>query len=231
MTIGHTGLSVQPTIISAAIKAGVKRFIPSEFGGDTTNPKSRAIPYFKDKVQGQELLTQEVAKNGGKGLSYSLVITGPFLDWGLKVGFGLNLNGKSVTIVDDGKKAASHTTVEAIGKAVAGVLQHPDETKNRAVYVQSVSVSQEKLLALSKQVKGADGWDIKTISAEESVAKGWAELKKPEPNHLVAFTSFIEAAIWSDGYGSRFEKLDNGLLGVPQLDDEELLQLIKSLAE
>jgi hypothetical protein len=43
-------VSIQPRLIDAAIEAGVKRFIPSEFGADTLNEKSRLLPVYPGKV-------------------------------------------------------------------------------------------------------------------------------------------------------------------------------------
>jgi uncharacterized protein YbjT (DUF2867 family) len=50
--LGDTAEAVtaQRVLIKAAVAAGVKRFIPSEFGSDTTNRRVRSFPFFKQKV-------------------------------------------------------------------------------------------------------------------------------------------------------------------------------------
>lgn len=76
-------VAAQRNLIEAAITAGVKRFLPSEFGSDTTNAHVRSLPFFEAKVAHQALLEQAALNN--PAFSYSLLITGPFLDWGLSV--------------------------------------------------------------------------------------------------------------------------------------------------
>jgi uncharacterized protein YbjT (DUF2867 family) len=64
-------------IIDAAAKAGVKYFMPSEFGYDTTDPKVvELLPLFKDKAQVVEKLRSHESTMGWTGL-----MTGMFFDW------------------------------------------------------------------------------------------------------------------------------------------------------
>jgi hypothetical protein len=76
--VGNEGFADQAKIIDAAIAAGVKRFIPSEFGSDTANPTVREIvPVFNGKKQVVDYLkTKESAT-----FSWTAFITGPFFDW------------------------------------------------------------------------------------------------------------------------------------------------------
>ena len=77
-TIATAGVALQKTFIDAAIKAGVKRFVPSEFGGDTLNEKAVAVipQYFKAKVETVEhLKTKEK-----EGLTWTAFVTGPIFD-------------------------------------------------------------------------------------------------------------------------------------------------------
>jgi uncharacterized protein YbjT (DUF2867 family) len=76
--VGNAGFAGQTAIIDAAVAAGVKRFIPSEFGSDTANDKVRAIvPIFNGKKQVVDYLK---TKESGD-FSWTALITGPFLDW------------------------------------------------------------------------------------------------------------------------------------------------------
>lgn len=96
-TLGDTAgaVAAQEALIHASIAVGVKRFIPSEFGSDTMNPRVRSFPFFADKLRHQEMLKQTAEANP-TSFSYSIVITGPFLDWGLSVvPFILNVGAES----------------------------------------------------------------------------------------------------------------------------------------
>lgn len=41
----------------------------------------------------------------------------------------------------------------------------------------------------------------------------------------------MRTAVWGEGYGGRFEKLDNELLGIEGLSDAEVQDLVSSLAK
>ena len=42
-------------------------------------------------------------------------------------------------------------TLSAVRQSVVGILTHPEETKNKAVYLQSITISQNKLLDLVEE--------------------------------------------------------------------------------
>ena len=77
-TIATSGAGQQKAIIDAAIKAGVKRFVPSEFGSDTRNEKAMAIlpQYFKGKAETVEYLKEKEKE----GMTWAAFVTGPFFD-------------------------------------------------------------------------------------------------------------------------------------------------------
>lgn len=65
-------------VIDAAIKAGVKRVIPGEFGSDTTKKELvDAVPIFATKVE----VVKYLQSKEDTGLSWSAIITGGFFDW------------------------------------------------------------------------------------------------------------------------------------------------------
>ena len=70
-------VSKEELIVDAAIKAGVKYYIPSEFGHDTTDPKVlELLPIFKAKTEITKKLVSHEAKMG-----WTAIVTGLFLDW------------------------------------------------------------------------------------------------------------------------------------------------------
>ena len=87
-------VQAQESLLEASLAADVKRFVPSEFGSDTTNRHVRSYPFFKAKLEHQRRLRQ--AARADRDFSYSLLITGPFLDWGLsKVPFIINIGART----------------------------------------------------------------------------------------------------------------------------------------
>ncbi|KAH8160475.1 hypothetical protein CIB48_g7773 [Xylaria polymorpha] len=218
-TLGVAGLSKQLNLVEAAVKANVKRFLPSEFGSDTTNAKNAALPVFADKVAIHKALAKEAAN--GK-ISYTSVITGPFFDWCLKAGLILNIGEKSIALYDGGERYFSATTLESVGKAVVGVLKNPEETKNRAVYVQDVALTQKQIRTIAEKVTGT-AWQAKEVSvANEVLPAAFAELKKENPDPHKFAIPMIIGSIFGEGHGSHFQKLDNELLGLKQFTDAEV---------
>ena len=76
-TISAMGTGVQAQIIDAAVKAGVKRFLPAEFGADSEDPRLyELLPMFKGKRD----VIEQLKRTEGQ-MSWTGVATGPFFDW------------------------------------------------------------------------------------------------------------------------------------------------------
>ncbi|CAI7657396.1 unnamed protein product [Penicillium glandicola] len=219
LNVGAVPKSTHLRLVDAAVAAGVKRFIPSEYGCDTTSPLTSKLPVFADKVSIAEYL-QSVAQTSG--LSYSLLITGPFLDWGLEKGFVLNLAGPAA-LYDGGERVFSSTTLSGIGKGVVGIINNLEVTKNTTIYINEARVSQKKLLELSG--KSIETTIVQTADLER---EAFEELAKPNPNPALFAGKFILRALFGEGYGSLFdsEKVYNDLFGLRILSEEELRGII-----
>lgn len=227
-TIASGAVATQLLLVEAAAKARVKRFIPSEFGTNTQNEKRRALPVSKGKVAIQDALKNEAASGG---MTYTNICSGPFLDWGITAGFLMNLKEKKIDLFDGGDRVFSSTSLPTIGKAVAGVLTLPEQTKNRAVYVQDTATTLQKLAAFAKKATGAEGWTERVVPIDELLERAWTELKKEKPNPDNFVFNFIRVSIWGEGYGCHFEKLDNELLGIAEMSDAEVQEMVNGLAK
>ncbi|KAI2616797.1 NAD(P)-binding protein [Hypoxylon sp. NC1633] len=218
-TIGGTGLLKQLPLLDAAVKAGVKRFIPSEFGSDTFHEKTSRLPGYHEKVVVREAINKAVAESN---LTWSAVLCGPFLDWCIALNFLANAKERTIDLPDGGNSKYSVSTLETVGKAVVGVLKNPEQTENRVLYVQNAAITQKELLAMLKKAVGADGWKETVTSVEDQVQKGYEEAKKDKPDFLTLLLSAVLPAIFGEGYGGHFKKLDNDLLGIKQFSDAEI---------
>ncbi|KAJ5919380.1 oxidoreductase CipA [Penicillium verhagenii] len=220
LNVGAVPVEIHLRLIEAAQKAGVQRFLPSEFGSDTAHPLTSKLPVFGDKItiinRLKEITTQESV------FTYTAVINGPFFDWGLKHSFILNLTGPSTPVYDGGDTVFSTTTLAGVGRAVAGVLEHPTETKNRYVYVSQADVTQNKLLALSG--KTIEREEISTADLEK---QAFEAVKQSPPDFHTFAVNLIRRSIFDSNYGPGFAKTDNELLGVPKFSEAEVLDLVK----
>ncbi|KAI0161451.1 NAD(P)-binding protein [Xylariaceae sp. FL1272] len=217
-TLGSMALSKQLKLVQAAINAKVGRFIPSEFGSDTSHPKTSKLPVFADKIVVANVLAEEAEKGS---ITYTLIRNGPFFDWAMKAGLLLNIPEKSVALYDGGDRLFSTTTLETIGKAVVGVLKNPEATKNRGIYIQDTAVTTNQLHAWAEKATGAS-WSTKVVSVENDIlAPAWAEVKSENPDLRRVAIPFIITSIWGQGYGGYFEKVDNELLGLKEMTEAE----------
>lgn len=230
-TVGHEGIPGQQILIEAAVAASVKRFIPSEFGSDIVNPKNRSLlqsPFFKSKNRIYEQLRQASADNSS--FTYTSVCCGPFLDWGLEMNFLLNWKESKPKLFDGGNSVFSTTSLDSIGQAVVGVLNHPEETKNRAVYIKDVDISQKRLLEIAKKVDPAKKWEepthIDTADLERSSNEGLAK----GDTSMQVMTGYIMRVIFGPPeYGSFFQRTDNELLGLKGKQEEDVETILRKL--
>ncbi|KAK8139027.1 NAD(P)-binding protein [Apiospora sp. TS-2023a] len=231
-TLASLALEKQLLLVEAASKAGVQRFIPSDFGSNTVHEKTSKLPSYGHKISVQEALKREAAKGEGGSMTYTIVINGPFFDWAVRVGWLANLKKHEINLWDGGDRVFSTTTLAGVGRAVAGVLKHPAETRNRAVFVQEAALSARDLARYAKQATGAEqgSWKEHQPSIDELVNAGWAELKKEQPNPDNWVMNFITAAVFGEGYGAHFEKNDNELLGVKEMSEDEVVAMLKKVA-
>lgn len=218
-----TPLDAQKRFIDAAIAAGVKRFVPSEFGCDLDNKLARTLPVFSPKIEIQSYLKEKAESTP---LTYTFAYSGPFLDWGLEHQIVLKTVDSKPRLFDGGNTVFSTSTLDTVGKAVLAILSKPEETKNREVRFQSTAISQNALLALAKEIAPQRDWQPEVVKvddvvrvADERLAKGLLDAE--------TFIPYLFRAIHDPRYGPKFETLDNEWLGLKQLTDAEIKDIVK----
>jgi len=221
--LASVAIASQTKLIDAAVEAGVKRFMPSEFGADTFNEKGRKLPVYRAKIAVTDYL-QEMAKEGK--IEWTAVLGGPFLDWGLKGGlFGFTFAEKKATLFDQGKNHVSTTALSDYGQAVVGILEHPSETRNKPIYVQSTCTTQLELLEIIEKQAGASYEKIEASTAEME-QQAFDKMKKGD---MSGMRGFLTRAIFGEGYGCDFRgRVSNELVGVHELDQGGLEGLVKN---
>jgi uncharacterized protein YbjT (DUF2867 family) len=225
-TIAAPALDTQLLLIDAAIAAGVTRFLPSEFGSDLGNPKGHVLPVFAGKVKTEEYLKTKAAAN--PGFSYTLVRNGAFLDWGLQVGFIFDLASATPKIWNGGDKLFSTTSLATVGRAVAAVLKKPEETKNRAVLVQDLALSQNQILEIANKVDPETKREPLRLSTEDVLKTCYERLGQGKFDEET-FVPMIFSAIWGEGYGGHFVENDDAVLGIEQRDLGYVEELVKAV--
>ncbi|RAO69769.1 uncharacterized protein BHQ10_005781 [Talaromyces amestolkiae] len=221
-TVGEKGIIVQKLLIDAAITAGVKRFLPSNFGSNMSNPNSRKLPVFKGKVIIEDYL---VEKSKTTDLTYTLVYNGGFTDFAIKNKVIMNFSEYKPTIFNGGDSKFSCTSLPTVGDAVVGVLSHPAETENRAVYVSESFISQNQLLSLAKSIAPNKPWA--PVDADLNVVFAGALERLAQGQHdMPTVIPILLKSILDNEYGSNFAENDNELLGIKEKGDEFLIELL-----
>lgn len=222
---GTMAVGTQDVQIEAAVAAGVGRFIPSEFGTNSEGltPELQAILGVKGTII--DSLKARAAESGGK-FTWTALSTSSFFEFGFDHPvFGIDIPGRKATIYDSGNEPTTPTTMPQIGRAVAAILQRPDETANTYLAVTSFVTSQNELLRLVEEevtAANADGkpvkFDVTRVSAKDTAEAGRKSLAAG--NVFGAFYDLLAAFNYEDGANraTTAEQSANKLLGLEEED-------------
>lgn len=201
----------------AAAEAGVKRFIPADFGScDSSSPRAlELIPLYRAKQKVRQYL--QLLASAGR-LSWTSLVCGHFLDYGLRSGLlQFDLENRKALIYDGGNVKFSATTLPTIGLAVVRVLQEEEESRNRMLYIQSVCVSQNEVLASLGLLSG-EKWQAKHVSSDAYIKETQAKLEH-DPDDGEEWENMVSVLGIVDANWEKKDDFANKLLG---LDKEEL---------
>ena len=225
VTFAGSNSDLQIRLADAAAQAGVKRFMPADFGScDSSSPRALdLVPIYRAKQKVRQHLQHLVTS--GSGLSWTSLVCGHFFDYGLKSGLlGFDLNAHQARIFDGGDVKWSTTIIGRIGAAVVRVLQCEDETKNRMLYIQSFCISQNDALKSLERITGRD-WQVTHMESEKSIREIKGTLDK-DPLNDDALEEMVSVLGLVDSNWEAKDDFANPLLG---LEVEDLDQVIKTV--
>lgn len=189
--LGSPGLAdAQLALIDAAAEAGVKRFIPSEFGHNTGNKKIvDLVPIFGGKRKFVERIQSH------SSLTWTAVITGLFFDWGFKRGTIVDVKNGTATVWDNGDVPFSTTNLHIIGQTLVKILTDSaayEDSKNQYVYLASHTTTLNEVIAATEKVTGKKV-EVTKIDGAQRVAEGKKKLAKGDfagIRYLIAGVAF-----------------------------------------
>ncbi|KAF7533991.1 hypothetical protein G7054_g6607 [Neopestalotiopsis clavispora] len=215
--IATAAVAEQIALVDAAVAAGVKRFLPSEFGVNTRTLDSEdaITSILGTKTRVNDHLVQKSSES--ENFSWTSVVTGSFFDWSLDMGtYGLNKATKTATIYDSGDARIHVSNVPFIAKAVAAVLRRPQETKNRYVAIASGYTSQNKLLQRAEKTTGQT-WTVERVATADMHKAGREAVGRGD--YGAAFVPLLLSHLFSDDGGLHVTtENDNELLGLSEED-------------
>jgi nucleoside-diphosphate-sugar epimerase len=197
-----TSLSVadQYRLIDAAITAGVRRYVASEYGLNNMRPDAQALnSVFRDKG-----MVQAYLRSRDREIEWMSISCGMWVKWSYQHDFlGMHHGEHRFTLWDEGEGRFSVTTEENTALAlVLALTQFPTETRNRNVLLSEFSVSQRELLAELERQTGAT-FAVERIDSTTRIPELQAEVA--EGNFMATFT-LIEAGFATGRYGSLLEE-------------------------
>ncbi|KFY18450.1 hypothetical protein V493_08614 [Pseudogymnoascus sp. VKM F-4281 (FW-2241)] len=223
--VGAAGLGEQKKFVDAAIRAGVKRFIPSEFSASSQDKAVVGLlPLFGQKTE----LVEYLRGKESEGLTWTGIATSCLLDWGLANGFlEFDIANRTATIWDGGDKRFTLTNEKQLGQAIASVLQHLEETKNQYLYIASVETTQNEILAALEEASG-EKWTVTKTTTDAQVAEAVKKLTAGDFSGafaLVRSTSFGNTQGLHANYVAD-ETLANGMLGLGLEDVKDVVKRV-----
>ncbi|KAJ5831691.1 hypothetical protein N7474_000002 [Penicillium riverlandense] len=228
--VGAAGFGEQKKIVDAAIRAGVKRFIPSEFSASSQNEAVlHLLPLFGQK---KELVEYLKTKESG-GLSWTGIATSLLFDWRLlQQGLGngileFDIANRKATIWDSGEKSFTLTNEKQLARSVVSVLQHPQETSNKYLYVASVETTQKDILAALEETMKTQ-WTVTETSTDAEISGGVKRLSAGDFSGaitLVRATAFGNTPGLHANYAKE-ETLANEMLGLSLESVQDTVQRV-----
>lgn len=211
--ITSQSVSEQHGIIDAAVAAGVKRFVPSEFGLINTDPRAIALSsVFKEKSEVQQYLKDAQAT----GLTWTAFACGMWLKWSIEHNFlGINYTEQRFKVWDDGEGLISCTTMEDTTSAVVTALKKPAETANKVLMISNFATTQNELLATIEELSGKK-FERSYVKTDDFVADAHKRIANGDK---YAIYDTIETGFVTGKFSGHLEEqgpLANELLGVPK---------------
>lgn len=208
-------------LAEAAAAAGVRRFIPADFGSvDARSAYARElVELFDKKVRVRERLEALAAASGG-AFTWTSLVAGHFFDWGLKSDFlHFDLKNRKAEILGDGTRKSSNSTLGQVAKAVVQVLLKEEETKNRVLLIQSFCVSQLDVLRSLERATGAE-WTAEYVDIDEFVKKHKA---RADAGDKQSIEDLVFALGVIEGNWEEHEDFAMELLGLQNEDLDEVV--------
>lgn len=223
--VGDAGVLGQKLMVDAAIAAGVKQFLPSNFGSNMANVNSRKLPVFGAKVAVEDYL---VEKSKSTDLAYTFVYVGGLIDFTLENKVIMDFSKYEPVLYYGGNTEFSATSMSTVGDAVVGVLSHPAETRNRPVYVSEIIVSQRQLLSVARKLAPSRPWAPATVDLDGIYVDAQERFVQGQ-HDLGTIISLLLKSILDPEYGPKFVENDNDLLGIKGKTEEYLVELLTPL--
>ncbi|GAB1739847.1 hypothetical protein NU219Hw_g4781t1 [Hortaea werneckii] len=199
--VGPGAFAVQNDLVDACLRAGVTRFIPTEWGFDNDDTACRELcpPVFGAKGR----FVDDVLRPKEGELEWTAVASSIWLDWALDTKFlGIDPEAHTVRYWRDGSAKWSATTLPYTAAAVVQILKNHRATANRRIFLSPFETSQREIVAELERQQGVK-YDELPFDADAEVAA--AEHKWTTENDMSSVYVTIPAVVLLPEYGTAFQ--------------------------
>ncbi|KAJ5538284.1 hypothetical protein N7494_007763 [Penicillium frequentans] len=182
-TVGAMGFRQHEKVVDAAMHAGVKWFILSEYPNDIpADPILGLFEFFREKTP----MVCYVQTKEAEGLSWTAIAASGTFDCGLRNKFlEFDVANRAATIWNGGDKNREITYKKEPTQSVVSILQHPEEARNRCYYVHSVEITQPEMLAAMERAQEAK-WTIVDTTTDTQVGEASKKLETGDASSAFA---------------------------------------------
>ena len=217
MVISCTGMVAGPglqiKLTQAILKAGIKRYIPWQFGVDyDTIGRDSAQDLFSEQLDVRDLL------RGQTKTEWIIVSTGMFMSFLFEESFGVvDADRKVVRALGSWQNRVTVTAVEDIGKMTAEVVFGEPKIKNEVIFIVGDTVTYDRFASVLEQCLGRS---VERVEWTIDVLNG--ELQKDTNNTLKKYR-----IVFAEGRGVAWDKEEsfNGKRGLEMIDLETWVKL------
>lgn len=164
-----------------------------------------------------------------ENLTWTVLVCGAFLELLLGSPMLLDFPNHKAELIDGGNNRISSTSLPNIGKAIVGILNNFETTKNKIVKVSEVILTQNQLLSIAGELRPDIKWEISNIKASEVLQEGLDGVSAGDLTAILKIAKGIAGA--GDVYGAAYDETDNELLGVKTLTVENLRSIVAGKLE
>lgn len=220
-TIGKVSTGkAQQNLVDASVAAGVRHFIPSEFGADMKDSTIAAFPIYQSKVTLERYLEQRATQSS---LCYTYIYNNIIFEFGLRTGSIIDIKNRRIHLYDGGQHLFTSARLCTIGLAVVEILLRPTLFANKAVRIGDIQTSQQKILDSARKLMPDEQWTVLHVDTKQLVQDVQPDIAAHNFNFRV-FSAYATRGAFGSDLNGCYKEMDNDLLGIRPRSEPEIEQ-------
>ncbi|KKY21360.1 putative isoflavone reductase family protein [Phaeomoniella chlamydospora] len=185
--LSHKASHCELILVKAAIAAGVRRYMPSEYTVNIDDAEYRTAgtsnPISKGRIEWADQLRQ-IAVDEEK-IEFTTIVPCAFIDYCLETGWwGFNIKKQTVpTKLAQANSPRTGCTLDFTAEAVAMSLRMPPErTRNKRIHIAETTYTGKDILSALERVTSSSEWTITPDASTQSSTTETDPQPDPQPD-------------------------------------------------